>query len=132
MGSLIAHIEPNQHPYILKLVHTAFDPDDPCPVYDLHIAVKPLRYVTNENLACMGYEAPPEHVEISKKTEKIDVPCSFSSQMIEEMGAADNGIMEYDITIDLPHSDYFFDVEMKNDFLTGNFRMYLYTLDEVS
>jgi len=31
--------------------------------------------------------------------------------------------------IDLPHSDYFFDVQMKNDFLTGNFRMKLYTYE---
>ena len=43
-GSLIAHVEPNQHPYILKLVHTEFDVDDPCPVYDFHIAVKPMHH----------------------------------------------------------------------------------------
>ena len=91
-------------------MHTEFDHDDPCPVYDLHIAVKPLRYVVNENLSCFGYEAPPEHINVEKKTEKIDVSNSFSSQMIEEMGSGDMGIMEYDITIDLPHSDYFFDV----------------------
>ena len=52
--------------------------------------------------------------------------------MIEEMGKGDSGILEYDITIDLPHSDYFFDVEMKNDFLTGNFRMYLFTFDSIT
>ena len=53
-NSLSINVEPSQHPYILKLIHTEFDHDDPCPVYDLHIAVKPLRYVVNENLSCMG------------------------------------------------------------------------------
>ena len=61
-GSLIAHVEPDKHPYMLKLIHTDFDMDDPCPVYDLHIAVKPLRYIVNENLMCMGYELPPETI----------------------------------------------------------------------
>lgn len=117
------------HPYKVKLIHTDYDVDDPCPVYDLHIAVKPMRYVVDENLLCLGYEAPPTSVEITKKTEKIDVPCAFSSQMIYEM-SRENGIFNYDIVINLPHSDYFFDVELKNDFLTGNFRMYLYTYDE--
>ena len=121
MGSLIAHVEPDKHPYILKLIHTEFDRDDPCPVYDLHIAVKPLRYIVNENLMCMGYELPPEVITITKKTEKIDVPCSISSSMVQEMSK--NGVLSYEMMIELPHSDYFLDVELKNDFLTGNFRM---------
>ena len=114
---------------MLKLVHTEFDTSDPCPVYDLHISVKPLRYVASENLACMGYEAPPESVEIAEKTTKLDVPCAFTDEMIAAHGDSISGVMDYDIVIELPHSDYFFDVEIKTDFLTGNFLMYMFTLD---
>ena len=77
----------------------------------------------------MGFEAPPESVVITQKTEKIDSQNSFSSSMIEEM-ADRRGFLNYDIVIDLPHSDYFFDVELKNDFLTGNFRMVLLAHNE--
>ena len=101
--------------------------DDPCPVYDLHIAVKPLRYVVNENLHCMGYELPPEVVTIEKKTEKIDASCSISSSMLQEHSV--KGILTYDMMIELPHSDFFLDLELKNDFLTGNFRMSALALD---
>lgn len=106
------------------------DYEDPCPVYDFHIAVKPLRSVVQENLSCMGHQAPPAEFEITEKTTKLDVTCAFSDEMI--MDAADSGqhgIMTYDMLIDLPHSDFFFDIELKNDFLTGNFRMYLFAMN---
>ena len=41
--------------------------------------------------------------------------------MVQELAV--RGVMNYDMVIELPHSDYFLDVELKNDFLTGNFRM---------
>ena len=41
--------------------------------------------------------------------------------MVQEM--SHNGVLSYEMMIELPHSDYFLDVELKNDFLTGNFRM---------
>jgi len=62
----------------------------------------------------------------------LDVPCAFSDEMIIANGNKENGIMDYNIMINLPHSDFFFDLEMKTDFLTGNFRMYLFTLDKVN
>lgn len=43
--------------------------------------------------------------------------------------SSQNGIMTYDMMVDLPHSDFFFDIELKNDFLTGNFRLYLFALN---
>ena len=128
-NALLTTLEPQRKPYLLKLVHTEFDTSDSCPVYDLHISVKPLRYVASENLACMGYQAPPESVEIAEKTTKLDVPCAFTDEMIKAHGDAIDGVMDYDIVIELPHSDYFLDVEIKTDFLTGNFLMYMFTLD---
>ena len=52
-------VEPSRHPYVIRLIHTEYDPSDPCPVYDFHIAVKPLLYVVDENLDCRGLELPP-------------------------------------------------------------------------
>ena len=47
--------------------------------------------------------------------------------MVQELAV--KGIFMYDMMIELPHSDYFLDVELKNDFLTGNFRMSAYAVD---
>jgi hypothetical protein len=132
LNSLLATIDPARKPYHLKIVQSEFDENDPCPVFDFHIAVKPLRSVVQENLVCEGHMLPPTEITITDKTTKVDVPCAFSDEMIIANGDSENGNMYYDIRIDLPHSDFFFDLEMKTDFLTGNFRMQLFTLDEVN
>ena len=76
-------LEPDMKPYLVRLVYSGdMDYEDPCPVYDFHIAVKPLRSVVYENLNCMGYEAPPTEFKITEKTTKINVPCAFSDEMI--------------------------------------------------
>ena len=50
--------------------------------------------------------------------------------MVVAYGALDeHNIMSYDILIDLAHSDYILDVELKNDFLTGDMRLSMFTLD---
>ena len=53
-NSLMTVLDPDRKPYILRLVLGEMDHDDPCPVFDFHIAVKPLRSVVDENLACTG------------------------------------------------------------------------------
>jgi len=53
--------------------------NDACPVYDFHIAVKPLRYVVHENLQCVGNGLPPKTVEITEKLTKVDTKGAFSS-----------------------------------------------------
>ena len=129
-NSLLTAVTPNEAPYLVELIHSEFDSSDPCPVYDFHIAVKPLRYVPEENLACVGAELPPEEIVVEEKTMKLDLNCAFTDEMISATG--EDGILEYDIIVDLPHSDYFFDVEMKTDFLTGNFRLYAFAFDHES
>ena len=129
-GTFMSTIEPNEHPYHMKLVHTEFDMEDPCPVYDFHIAVKPLRYVVHENLQCVGYELPPDYINVTEKTTRLDVPGGFSDELLRELGQSNaRGMVEYDIMIDLPHSDFFIDVELKSDFLSGNIRMFLFAAD---
>ena len=51
---------------MLKLVHTEIDTSDPCPLYDFHIAVKPLPVVAAENLSCVGNPPPEERIEINE------------------------------------------------------------------
>jgi len=41
-------------------------------------------------------------------------------------------MIDYDIEFMLPHSDFFMDIELKTDFLTGNLRMQMLTFDENS
>lgn len=77
----------------------------------------------------MGYQLPPTFVEVTEKTTKVDVPCAFSADLLDAY-ANENGIVDYEIILSMPHSDYFVDVEMKNDFLTGNFRMQMFAEDE--
>jgi len=128
-NSLVATVDPSKKPYQLRLIQNELDESDPCPVFDFHIAVKPLKNIAEENLLCVGNKAPPTEFTITEKVTKLDVPCGFSDEMIMEHTDPKTGIMDYKINIGLPHSDFFFDVQMKNDFLTGNFKMYLFTLD---
>ena len=128
-NSMLVTVDPERKPYQLELAHTEFDPNDPCPVYDFHIAVKPLRYVPVENLHCMGYQLPPTHVEVTEKTTKVDTSCAFSADLLDA-NANEHGIVDYEIIIEMPHSDYYVDIEMKNDFLTGNFRMQMFAEDD--
>ena len=80
-------------------------------------------------MLCVGNKAPPLEFSITEKITKLDVPFGFSDEMIMEHTDPKTGIMDYKINISLPHSDFFFDIQMKNDFLTGNFKMYLFTQD---
>ena len=128
-NTLLTTLEPNKHPYHVRLIHTEFDPNDPCPVYDFHIAVKPLHHAVEENLICEGHELPPEELTITEKTTKLAYSSAFSDDIIKEF-ADEDGRFHYDMLIELPHTDFFFDVELKTDFLTGNFHMYLYAWDE--
>ena len=41
--ALLASIEPSRKPYIVEIIYEFIEMSDPCPVYDFHIAVKPLR-----------------------------------------------------------------------------------------
>ena len=97
---------------------------------DFHVAVKPVSQIPNENLRCFGYKLPPAlvTVEEERKTTKIEAYSAFSSEWIQQ--AKVWGITEYDIEIDLPHSDYLLDAELRTDFLTNRMQMKLLGLDE--
>lgn len=129
---MIAHVEPDKQPYIMELVHTVFDHEDPCPVYDFHISVKPIHYVSHENLYCMGNPPPPAHIQVTHAADKFDYQCSFTDEMLTQNADPETGIIDYDVMIELPHSDYFIDIELRSDFLTGNYRMYLFMFDDDS
>jgi hypothetical protein len=38
---------------------------------------------------------------------------------------ANDGLIQHDIAVDFPHSDYLLDVELKTDFATSNMKMIL-------
>ena len=38
-------------------------------------------------------------------------------------------MLKYDIVLNMPHSDYFVDVELKHDFLTARFQAFLFAKD---
>ena len=94
--------------------------------------MKPNSQVASENLRCFGYKLPPAKIEISpnEKTTKIDAYGAFSSDWVKE--SAKWGASDYDIAIDLPHSDYMIDAELKTDFLTTRMQMKLFGQDNHS
>lgn len=77
----------------------------------------------------MGYELPPHQVDVTESTIALNVPCAFSSDMLIELNDGTD-FFEYDIVMDLPHSDFFLDAEIKSDFLTGDIKMRMMTLDK--
>ena len=112
-------MKPRKKPYIVTIITPKIDPNDHCPLLDFHIAVKPIEQIPHENLRCFGYKIPPAVVEIdeSQRTTKVESFAAFSSEWIQR-GHQGNS-QEYDIEIDLPHSDYMIDAELKTDFLTN-------------
>ena len=79
----------------------------------------------------MGHMLPPAEINIDEKTTKIESMSSFTSDWVEAY-AEETGetTTEYDIIIDLPHSDFFLDAELKTDFLSNRMQMKLFALDE--
>lgn len=48
--SMVTTIVPGEGPHRIEFVHQEYDLDDPCPVFDFRIAVKPLPIIPYENL----------------------------------------------------------------------------------
>lgn len=80
----------------------------------------------------MGHKLPPAELNVDEKqkTTKVEAFSAFSSEWIKE--SSYGGAAEYDIMIDLPHSDYLIDAELKTDFLTSRMHMKLFGFDDVS
>jgi hypothetical protein len=111
------------------LVYSYLDPEDTCPLFDLHIAVKAMDEIAMEDLDCEGADLPPETIKVNKSLFKIDETYSFGYEYLLQEADATTAILDYDIMIDFPHADYFFDIEIKSDFLTSNMHLELFAKD---
>lgn len=105
------------------------DPEDTCPLYDLHIAVKAMAEIADEDLECEGDDLPPETIKVDRSLYKLDDTYSFGWEYLAQEADPSTAILDYDILVDFPHADYFFDIEIKSDFLTANMHMELFARD---
>jgi len=48
---------------------------------------------------------------------------AFSGSYLKSKADSDHDTLQYDITLNIAHSDYYLDVELKTDFLTSNINM---------
>jgi len=121
----------NKKPYLLEILFPLLDEEDPCALFDFHVAIKPLKQVPSENLACMGYKMPPDTIKVEegKKTTKVAAFAAISDQYVSEKNNK-GSFSEFDILIELPHSDFLVDIELKTDFLSNRMQMLLYALEE--
>ena len=113
----------------MKMVYSFLDTTDTCPLYDLHIAVKTLGYLADEDLVCEKRDLPPPVIKVDKSLFKIHENFGFSYEYLRENADPQTNALEYDIMIDFPHAEYFFDIEVKSDFLTTNLELQLFALD---
>jgi hypothetical protein len=120
---------PKKRAYHLVIDYVQHDPNDKCPLYELIIATKPIPAVITDDLDCEGAEMPPEEIDIFEKTFISEGSYSFSDQYLVENKPDNKRLFTYDITLNLAHSDYFLDFEMKNNFAVGYFRMALLVRD---
>jgi hypothetical protein len=131
-NELVAVVKDAKAAYHLKMVYSYLDPSDTCPLYDLHVAVKAVADVADEDLKCEQNDLPPAHLKIDKSIFKLRETYAFSYEYLRGESDAATGELAYDVFIDFPHSDYFFDFELKSDFLTANLRLELFALDPTS
>lgn len=65
---------------------------------------------------------PPDSLEVSDGEFRMEATnFAFSGSYLESEAVKDT--LQYDITVNLAHSDYYIDVELKTDFLTSNINM---------
>ena len=71
-------------PYTILIVYQNIEPHDACPLFDFHIAVKPVSQIPHEHLKCLGYHLPDTEYSIdpNKKTTKIETYGAFSSDWL--------------------------------------------------
>jgi hypothetical protein len=58
--------------YRMKIIFAVLDENDICPLYDLTVALKPLKDIMKENLVCKKNILPGEYYKIEGKTYKHD------------------------------------------------------------
>lgn len=105
--------------YKLKIVQDSIDESDPCPTYQMRVALKPFNLIIDENLKCSGKQMPPNKITVDKANFDLDGEYQVSSEFIEKY-LKQNNDMSYDIEIKVPDftKEYYFDIETKFDFLT--------------
>ncbi len=116
-----------QKAYRMKLVYNGKNSKNTCVVYDLQVAMKPLKQVATENLLCEGSDTPPELFNINDPFFKINRKFSLSGEYLTR-----DKPTSYDFLLVFAHSDYMLDVEIKTDFLSTDFGLEAYIKDEAN
>lgn len=111
--------------YKLKLVYDELDSADSCPLYSLRIAMKPIDLLLSENLKCKQNDLPPDQVNIEGGKFLLEQQFSMSSSFIKLFYDEQSQSLTYDIDLDFENADYFFDAQLRHDFLTANMDMRL-------
>lgn len=114
----------------MKIIYAFLDENDTCPMYDLTVALKPLKDIITENLVCKKNIPPAEYYKIEGKTYKHDRQYAFSGEFLTQL--QNLGTSYYDIEVEFEHSDYNLNLEYKTDFLTTQIDMAVYFQNPVS
>jgi len=123
-SSLLHVLKPQKRAYRLRLEYESLDQDDPCPTFDLRVVIKPIAEAISENFRCAARPLPPSTIAIDKDDFDSTGEYSFPSDFITAaLPKSQGGDLEYDVLVDWPTADpdaeYYFDVEARSDFLTG-------------
>ena len=70
--SLSVVLTARRRAYRMKIIYAFLDENDTCPMYDLTVALKPLKDIITENLVCKKNIPPAEYYKIEGKTYKHD------------------------------------------------------------
>lgn len=108
----------------MKIIYAYLDENDICALYDLTVALKPLKDIIKENLVCKKNILPGEYYKIEGKIYKHDRQYAFSGEFLTQLQNLKT--FYYDIEVEFAHSDYNFNVEYKTDFLTTQIDMAVY------
>ena len=80
----IISLKAQKKAYRLKIVEDTLDENDPCPTYQMRVALKPFTQIMNENLRCNGKSMPPSLFKVDKDNYDADGEYSVSSEFIEK------------------------------------------------
>ena len=122
--SLSIVLDGRKQAYKMKIIYEFLDPNDPCPLYSLVVALKPLTDLVKENLVCKKNVLPGEYYKITGPMYKHEKNYAFSSEFLTQL--QDLGSSYFDMTIEFEHSDFNFNTEYKTDFLTTQIDLIAY------
>ena len=90
-------------PYRLKIVQDAIDETDKCPLYQIRVALDPIKQMMDDDLKCSKIEPPTLDIVIKDDNFILNQAYQLSNEFFEKYSKGTTSkYVSYDINIQIP------------------------------